>query len=480
MITDETLYEEGQLVAKDITIKSYFPLEKGQLVIDLDVYYDGLCCFEVVAVESRMSMKTEGIFITYDKRRIIYKTFDAEKAWTDEFELWSNVGATDTVQYVIRDVNTGQTSTGSIIIERIEHGAFKAQDVCVSIPVDSFSMEGWFGFPPMQMDLAWVNKQDSVKIIEVGDYNEKIFKSVAINIDKQSELVVEFASGCTNFNVGRTTEIEYAIEAEVNGEKSVSKAKVIFDFFTKSFQAEFIELSVGNPTPSDQYINVLDYNQTFANVGLLDVDTNTPSERGTVFIDHPMNTVRYQFNLESGYWDNPEAADMIQYKLINHNSGQEACSYITLEKKEADSGSGSGSGVASSNTYFVESSPANLLSIGNIMPLPEPDSLEADFYSLSNILLEGVVGENQLSGGRVHAQLIGRDATDTFDIGVLTLLNAPSDTSAAGVTLLNDVAPVVYMRLFAQVSSEPEENWSVQLLAFNPLSPSERSEIAVK
>ena len=200
---------------------------------------------------------------------------------------------------------------------------------------------------------------------------------MAINIDKQSELVVEFASGCTNFNVGRTTEIEYAIEAEVNGEKSVSKAKVIFDFFTKSFQAEFIELSVGNPTPSDQYINVLDYNQTFANVGLLDVDTNTPSERGTVFIDHPMNTVRYQFNLESGYWDNPEAADMIQYKLINHNSGQEACSYITLEKRSegSGSGSGSGSGIASGDTAYLESTEANMLSINNILTAA---SYEAD------------------------------------------------------------------------------------------------------
>lgn len=464
-------------MAKDITIKSYFPLEKGQIVIDLDVYYDGLCCFEVVAVESRMSMKTEGVFITYDKRRIIYKTFDSEKAWTDEFELWSNEGATDTVRYVIRDVNTGQTSTGNIFIERIEHGAFKAQDVCVSIPVDNFNMDGWFGFPPLQMDLAWVNKQASVRIIEVGDYNEKIFKSVAINIDKQSELVVEFATGCTNFNVGRTTEIEYAIEAEVDGEKSVSKAKVVFDFFTKSFHAEFIELSVNNPTPPDQYINVLDYNQTFANIGLLDVDTNTPSERGSVFIDHPMNTVRYQFNLESGYWDNPKAADMIQYKLINHNSGQEACSYIILEKKEA--GSGSGSGVAPSTTYLVESSPVNTLSLSNIM-IGAPGNWDADFYTLFGINLEGVVGENQLSGGRVHIELLDIGAPGMLDIGVLTLATSvPSDTSTPGNTILNAVAQVVSMRLFFQTASSVGTLWPIELLASNPLSPSERSEITV-
>jgi len=343
MTKDPTLYtEEGQLVAKDITIRTYFPLDNDQLVIDLDKYYDGLCCFEVVAVESRKSGKTKGIFITYDKRRIIYKACDTEHSGPDEFELWSQVGATDTIRYVVKDVNTGQTSTGTIVIERIEHGTFKAADLCVSFPVDTFNMEGWFGFPRLQMDLAWVNKQDSVRIVEVGDYNEKIFRSVAINIDKQSELVVDFATECMNLNVGRTTEIEYAIEAEVNGEKSISKAKVIFTFFTRTFHAEYIEVSVESPTPSEKYINVLDYNPTFANVGLLDVDVNTPSARGSVFIDHAMSRVRYEFNHGSGYWDNPEAVDVLRYRLINHNSGQEACNYIILEKNKGGSGSGSG------------------------------------------------------------------------------------------------------------------------------------------
>jgi len=466
MTTDNTLYVEGQLVAKDITIRTYFPLDDDQLVIDLDKYYDGLCCFEVVAVESRKSEKTEGIFITYDKRRIVYEVQE------DHVSEWKEEGATDVVRYVIRDINTDKSSTGKITIERLEDSIFKAKDVHVDVSVDHFNAHDWLEVEPLQIDLSWINKQTNVKVVEFGDYNERILKSVGINIDKQSELVFEFARECVNVVPCRTTEVEYAIEAEIDGKLSVSKASVIFHFQCRDFYAQVIRIVVSDPVPLNEYINIRTYNPNFASISLLSVETDTPAERGTVIPMLPTIGVTYNFNQGSGYWNVDGVQDVLLYAIKNNLTGQKAKGYIIIEKQGNTSGSGSGSGIgiSSGSTVYLENSPMNTLSLTNISSLG--GSYVADLSNLSGVIIQGMPGGHSLGGGRVSLTQVA-----TYAATAIWMMKF--QPSPAMPPRLNAVAEVTDLRIFFSVpiGSIPVVGWMVNVQNANPSIPSDKSYI---
>jgi hypothetical protein len=326
MTTDPTLYdEEGRLQAKDIEVTTYHPSGDGRLVIDLNLYYDGLCCYELVAVESRRSAMSDGVFITPDRRRVVYELHG-------EPEHWSKEGAMDRVRYVLLDHATGQTAVGHITIRRIEHGAFSAKDVHLTIPLGGDGDDRWPRIEPLRLDLALVNKLPGVRIVELGDFDSRIFSSVGINADRQSELVFEAADKCPQICGGRTTEVEYAIEAEVDGVVTVSKAKVIFRFADALFYAEFIEVELPFPLPASVVIDLAGHNGNFAHTELTAVDTSTPAGRGSVTAGPGAMEVTYAPNPHSGYWDDPDAADMLPYTLTNLHTGQTASSYIVVRR----------------------------------------------------------------------------------------------------------------------------------------------------
>lgn len=108
------------LEAVNVTITVYYPLPE-ELVIDMNHYYPDLCCFEIIAVESRDNSKSESVLIALHKTSIIYKA--------DDSEVWEDVDAYDIIQYVIKDINTGQTAIGEITIQRIENPEFVLEDL---------------------------------------------------------------------------------------------------------------------------------------------------------------------------------------------------------------------------------------------------------------------------------------------------------------------------------------------------------------
>jgi len=162
---------------------------------------------------------------------------------------------------------------------------------------------------------------------------------------------------------------------------------------------------------------------------------------------------------------------IIFYTLYNHNSGQEACSYITLEKRSegSGSGSGSGSGIASGDTAYLESTEANMLSINNILTAA---SYEADLTGLSTLELEGIPGVHSLAGGRISLNSMGLHPFDpSSDVWVMEVIPSPS------TRLLNGTAVVTYFRVYFLVSlgSIPMPTWSINVLPNNPFMPDNRS-----
>jgi hypothetical protein len=305
---------------------------KNAITIDLAPYYSDLCCFEVIAVQSADTRKQDGVFITTDKNGIIYQP-DLKNNY------WKTADDYDVIEYCIRDIGSGQTVVATLTLQVIERGLFDAVDICINVPFDYIIEGDEFS----KYDLAELNKFEEVQVVQIGAYNTKLIKLITFDSEIQSKIIAYSNRQCNNWYIGKRTEVEYAISALVNGEYSTSKAKLIFTCIGNLFHAENIELEVSEPMPAFILINVKDYNPLYAEIAIDSVGA-TPTERGSISILAPY-TVRYDFNLGSGFWDSADARDVFRYTLYNSTTGKKACTNIAISKiPDNPSGSGSGSG----------------------------------------------------------------------------------------------------------------------------------------
>ena len=312
--------------AVDFTVTFYHPVENDELVIDIKPYYPELCCFEIIAVENRETEKVKEVFVSQNKSKVIYKP--------QEYGYWQQEGAFDIVTYVIKNVETEETAIGEITIQRIEQGGFQAKDVEITFTSERLN---WETDEPLEIPLRFLNKQDGIKVIEIGTYDKKLIKHIAFSPEDESKILLYIETKCSPWLGGVSTEFDYAVQALVDGEETVSKAKFKLRAVDGAFYAEMAEIDITEPIPSSIYIDIREHNRNFAEISLIDVETDTPTDRGIVYFDQGGLGVTYAFNTESGFWDNKDAGDVLQYRLRNNVTGQEAVGYILIEKEENDS-----------------------------------------------------------------------------------------------------------------------------------------------
>lgn len=318
---------ESNLEAVDFTVTFYYPVENDELVIDLKPYYPNRCCFEVIAIENRETEKAKEVFVSQNRTEVVYELQD--------YGYWHQTEAFDIVTYVIKDLDTDETAIGKITIQRIEQGAFQAKDVELTFTNEDLN---WETDEPLEIPLRFLNKQDGLKLVEVGAYDKKLIKHIAFSPEDESEMLIYVETKCSPWLGGVSTEFDYAVQATIDGEQTVSKAKFKLRAVDAAFYAEMVEIEVSEPIPSSIYIDIREHNRNFAEISLIDVETDTPSERGIVYFDQGGLGVTYVFNTTSGYWDSEDSTDILPYRLRNHVTGQEAVGYILIEKEENDSG----------------------------------------------------------------------------------------------------------------------------------------------
>jgi hypothetical protein len=323
------------------------------ITIDLAPYYNELCCFEVIAVQSADTKKQNGVFITEDKNGVIYKPDTAKGYWQTPDDY-------DVIEYCIRDIGSGQTAVAKITIQVIEKGLFDAVDICYNIPYEELKE---VYDEPGSIDLGLINKFEDVQLVQLGPYNTKLIKHIGFDPTSPSSFIGLPNLQCNNWHPGKRTEVEYAISALVDGEYSISKAKLIITCIGNLFHAENIEIEVNEPLPAFVMINVRNSNPLFAQIAVDSVGS-TPTQRGTIQVMPPLN-VRYNFNFSSGFWNTAEAQDVFRYTLYNSTTGKKACAYINIKKiANSPSGSGSGSGGGSGNFETITSGSLNLAPLG--------------------------------------------------------------------------------------------------------------------
>lgn len=324
------------------------------LHIDLLPYFPEICCFEVVAVQSLRWHRSQGAFIDHARTGVRYTFDNSDGHWDDD-------GASDTLEYVVREKATEKTAMGVITIQRIAPAHFEAEDIHLMLPIDDMLRDGRMP-EPWEIPLGLVNRYDEVEVVEVGMFDQRLFRSVGFSPDRPDSIVLNFERNCNAWHPGRRTEMEYAIRAKVDGEYGIAKGRLSFEAFTRSFHAEMIDIKMNDPLPHEVIIDVRAHNPNFADIGLEHLGS-TVAVRGTM--EHLGGFLaRYVPDSGSGFWESDNAMDAVRYTLRNNLTGQVAHSLIVIAKggpgeppgPEPGSGSwdGSGSGGGSGGGSSVD------------------------------------------------------------------------------------------------------------------------------
>jgi len=145
------------------------------------------------------------------------------------------------------------------------------------------------------------------------------------------------------------------------------------------------------------------------------IDVEEPiSERGSRQVVEP-SEINYFFNHESSFWDvawhEQPPKDILQYRIRNTDTGEEATSYVVIEKVkdvEVPSGSGSGSGTGDEGTTFNVLANEGTLILANVEEV-ETDKWQGLIQELTDVKLEGQSGTFTLSENEVTIQRIAEN-----------------------------------------------------------------------
>lgn len=268
--------------------------------VDLRPYFPDVCCFEAVAVQSMRTRQGHGALIAPGRTAIVYLMDTDDGHWQDE-------EASDTLEYVVRDKATGQTAMGSITVQRIPPVHFEAEDIHLMLPLDDMAGHGRPG--PWELPLGLLNKFEEVRAVEVGTFDTRLIHSIGFVNGSPDAIVVALNPGCGAWHPGQRTSFDYAITAVAGGEEATAKGRITFEGFARAFWAESVEVEMEWPLPAEVVIDLAEHNGNFAEVSVDSVGT-TVALRGQV--GHIGGTeVTYTPNPHSGYWDSPDAADMV-------------------------------------------------------------------------------------------------------------------------------------------------------------------------
>lgn len=251
--------------------------------------------YVVDCLDGSVNPYREGIVTSQDKRNIYYLPQNENNFWDEHL-------SSDTVSFTVRDTRTQEKVNVNLAFTRFRN------------PSDYFPGAGTLNLPEdvashIRLDLEQYLRLAPFQIVRVMPFDKRIFFEVVINPNNTSlDLFLNTEHGC----YPDYSEMYLVVRHPDTG---IEAFTVIFIVWSKAtFYAYPKLVEVSEPLPA--YILspiTVNNNQNFVITG---TQQDVP-ERG--HIEAVGTSLKYTFNLESGYWNEVGKSDMISAGVASEN-----------------------------------------------------------------------------------------------------------------------------------------------------------------